>query len=69
MHIISRLVLVDTYIVTVPIPEIVQEDSISKKFFSFIKSKKYDNAGINPLRCDGNLHGDPKPKYLILLNH
>lgn len=56
----SRPVLVDTDIV--PIQEIVQEDSISKKFFSFIKSKKCDNAGINPLHTDGNLHGDPQTK-------
>ena len=46
--------------------DMVQEDSNSKKLFSFIKSKKCDSAGIAPLRSDGNLHGDPQTKASLL---
>ncbi|XP_062578982.1 uncharacterized protein LOC134240892 [Saccostrea cucullata] len=42
------------------VSDMVQEDSNSKKLYSFIKSKKCDSAGIAPLLSDGNLHGDPE---------
>ena len=38
----------------------------SKKLGAFVKSKRYDNSGVAPLKEGGFLHSDPKAKANIL---
>ena len=44
------------------------DDTNTKPFWKFVRSKRCDNTGIAPLKDSGRLHTDSQSKANILIN-